>query len=179
MITPHIVLPCKPRVLQYLRNKYPSTPIAAGIAHPAHMIVELPDRDPYLLLMYALLTKNLADHDASCTLQHYTAQVRIPIHYRYYEDHGLELTRSSIVTINNRIEDVIDDQLDMILNFYTSIRFPLQDAIEIFRRAYNFPEESYSSDAIQKRWQRYTKKTISVHNIIAQTVLSGSFNKIS
>ena len=175
MIQPVIIVPCKPRVLQYFTNKYPSSLISVG--DTSRYNVDLPVRDPYLVLIYNFLERGTSRNDTMHTMQHYTCEAHIPIVYEAYERYGLDLSKDAIVAINNRIEELIHERLDMILQFYTSVGFELKDAIEIFRRAYNFPEDSYSSDAIAKHWQRHTRKSVSVHNIIGKTVLSSNFRK--
>ena len=176
MLQPHVILPCKPRVLQYLVNKYPSS-LLPSTDTTIRRTIELPVRDPYLMLVYNFLERATARNESMHTMQHYTCEVHIPILFEAYERYGIELSRDHIVAINNRIEEVIHDQLDMVLQFYTSVGFDVKDAAEIFRRAYNFPEESYSSDAIAKHWQRHTRKSVTVHNIIGKTVLSNNSHK--
>lgn len=172
MLQPHVILPCKPRVLQYLVNKYPHSIVA-----PTSRVVELPVRDPYLLLIYNFLERGTARNDMMHSLQHYTSEARIPIMYESYERYGMELSKDAIVAVNNRIEEVIEDQLDMVLQFYTSLGYELKDAVQIFRRAYNFTEESYTTDAIAKHWQRHTRQSVTVHNIIGKTVRLNRFAK--
>ncbi|MBS1684749.1 MAG: hypothetical protein JSS76_08345 [Bacteroidetes bacterium] len=161
----YIDLPCKPMVYQYLVNLYPRMD-AAGV----DALIDLPAGDPQLLILYTLLQRNHSHDDAKYTLQYYSRKVRIPVQFEVYERMGIHLSKTAIVAINKRIEDLITERLDMILQFYTSLGYQLKDAIQIFRTAYNFPEEAYSFDAIQKRWQRHTKKSPTVHNIIGETV---------
>lgn len=138
----NITLPCKPVVKQYLINKYGSQ-------------LHLPDDDWIKLLIESYLSKSIAEQDSRITLQHYTQSVSIPISYKTFELHGDALSKTAIRAINNRIEDVIHQQLFQHLEFYVHVaHYKLRHAIIMFQDIYALPEDVYPRDTITKYYQR-------------------------
>lgn len=145
-----VTLQCKPVVWQYLLNKYGADCI-------------LPEQDWIKLLIYSMLQR-ATDKDAKdITLQFYTKAHSIPISLEVYNRFGDQLTPSAIRQINNRIEDVIHQQLYQFLEFYVHVcQYTLNAAIEMFQQQYNFPPEIYTHDAIKKYYQRKVQPHVQV-----------------
>lgn len=149
----HVTLRCKPVVKQYLINKYGEQ-------------LQLPDDDWIKLLIIHLLIRNSAKDDTDCTLEKYstqarfefnyfTAEAKLPIIFSDYEKYGDYLTKTATRAINNRIEDIIHQQLYQHLEFYVHVaKYRLKDAIAMFQQIYNFPEDIYTGDSIKKYYQR-------------------------
>lgn len=153
-----IILPCKPVVWQYLTNKYGTAP-------------QLPDDDWIKLLAVSLLKRNLSKDDKDITLQYYTRQFEIPITLDEFQRYGDVLSKTSIRQINNRIEDLIHQQLYQFLEFYVHVAgYQLNAAIEMFQQMYAFPPEIYTHDAIKKYYQRKIQPYLTLQKFVGVNV---------
>lgn len=137
-----VTLKCKPVVWQYLINNYGEK-------------LELKKNDWILMLMVSLLQRDSAHKDSEITLQYYTKEVKLSITLEQYDRFGDQLSKTAMRTLNNRIEDVIHQQLYQFLEFYVHVaKYQLNPAIEMFQQLYNFPPEVYTHAAIKKYYQR-------------------------
>ena len=92
---------------------------------------------------------------------------------REYERFGNDLSKTSILHINQTVQDIIEEFLFIYIKFHhQQCGMLLHKTIEKFRIEYRFPEETFTTDAINKFWQRQVKKrTDFYNNITAETVL--------
>ncbi len=153
-----VPIPCKPVVKQYLINRYGPQ-------------LQLPDDDWIKLLIESYLSKHIAEQDTKITLQHYTTTASIPIKWKTYELHGNELTKTAIRAINNRIEDVIHQQLFQHLEFYVHVaHYKLRHAVMMFQEIYALPEDIYPADTITKYYQRKIQPYVSANKFASVNV---------
>lgn len=146
----YIIMPCKPLVKQYIQNRY---------GNP----VQFPHNDWLRALLISKLQRPGRDHESKLSLQYHTQEIGLPILMREYERYGNELTRTSIMHINQHVQDIVEEVLYNYLHLFHRIAGQsLETAIAGFRTQYNFPEHSYSTDAIKKYWQRASKKRIKI-----------------
>ena len=153
-----VQLRCKPIVKHYLVNRY-------GVS------IAMPENDWVKLLIRSHLQRNHAKDDSDITLQYYTTQVSIPINMDVYDRYGDHLTKTATREINNRIEDVIYQQLFQFLEFYVHVaNYQLKDAIAMFQTIYVFPEDVYSFDTIKKHYQRRIQPFINIQKFVGVNV---------
>lgn len=155
----YITLPCKPLVKQYLVNRYGAP-------------VKFPQNDWFRSLMVRFIQRPDTEREAMASIQYYTDSIELPILIREYDRFGNCLTKTSIMHLNQSVQDIIEEALYNYLHLYHKQgQMLLKHAITNFREQYNFPEEAYSTDAIHKFWQRESARRKKVINITAQSVL--------
>ena len=160
-----IELPCKPLVKQYIENRYGSPVVFPGNDWLKNMVVKS-------------LTHPNTNYDSQTSLQYHTQKVELPVEFRIYAKKRNTLTRTDIMLINQTVQDLIEEALYNYLHLYhTMANVLLKDAILKFREQYGFPEESYSTEAITKFFQRERKRRAHhrTENIFSQNVLSVKF----
>ncbi len=147
--TAWVLLPCKPLVKQYLVNRYNITD---------NGLVQLPAHDWIKHLVKALVEKNFDRQNRYTNMDLFTCKVLIPIGDDDLFRRGGDLSPESVSVINNRIEDIIRQQLYQFLEFYVhAAGMRLNDAVCLFQQIYNFPEEVYRRATILKHYQRHIK----------------------
>lgn len=155
----YVTLPCKPVVKQYIVNRY---------GNP----VKFPQNDWLRSMLVKYLQRPDRHYENKTTLQYYTAQVDLPIMFREYTNFGNVLSRTSIMHINQTVQDIIEEALYNYLNLYhAQAGILLKTAIVMFRNQYGFPEESYSTEAIHKFWQRECARRKKVNKNTPENVL--------
>lgn len=159
----YVDMPCKPVVKQYLQNRY---------GNP----IQFPRNDWYRSILLRMLARPNKHYDSTIGLQHYTTAIRLPILYSEFENFGNTLTKTGIMHLNQIVQDVVEEALyNYIELYYVVAKMPLNNTIYNFRVQYGFPEESYSTAAIHKFWQRETKRRKKYKKIAPQTVLNPIF----
>lgn len=139
-------MPCKPLVKQYIRNRY-GAPVA------------FPHNDYLKSMLYKYLCWPNREHDKAVTLQYYTDKVLLPVPYSILNKYGNELTNTSIMHINQTVQDLAEEQAYNFLQFcHIYKKVTILEAVEQFRDAYHFPEESWKTDALVKFYQRTRKR---------------------
>ena len=106
-----------------------------------------------------MLVKSLTfpdtNNDTQRNLQYHTQKIDLPVEFRLYCKKRNTLTNTDIALINESVQDRIEETLYNYLHLYHVLGgMLLKNAILNFRQQYGFPEESYSSEAITKFWQR-------------------------
>ena len=141
-----VTIPCKPLVKQYLHNQYGES-------------IAFPDNDWFKSLFLKFLQHPTRQYENNAQIQYYTATVNLPIRFGDYVRYGNTLTKTSIMHLNQAVQDDVDELLYIYLTFFhIKQKMLLKDAIANFRTEYDFPEESYSTEAITKFFQRARKK---------------------
>ena len=154
----YINLPCKPVVKQYLVNRYGERS-------------NMPEGEWVKLLLINLLQRSTGEDDKDITLQYYTAMAVIPITYDQFQRYGDTLSKTAIREINNRVEDVIRQQLFQFLEFFVHVaNYQLKDAIYMFQEVYALPEDVYAAETIKKYYQRKIQPFVNARSFIAVNV---------
>lgn len=154
-----IELPCKPLVKQYIINRY---------GNP----VKFPRNDYLKAMLIKSLTHPNTKEDSHTTLQYHTQKIDLPVEFYLYAKKRNTLTRTDVMLLNQTVQDLIEETLYNYLHLYHHLGgMLLKNAILQFRQQYGFPEESYSTEAITKFWQRTRERRKKGNNIFSETVL--------
>lgn len=155
----YIDISCKPVVKQYIHNKY---------GNP----VVFPNNDWLRCLFLRCLQRHDTEQDHKFGNLHYTQKVSFPILIREYQRFGNSISLTSVRHINSLIQDIINETLYQYLNLHFKPKErQLLHVIENFRKEYNFPEESYSTDAMIKFYQRERARRKKIQKSGAEIVL--------
>lgn len=158
MSTLSVELACKPKIKQYLLNRYGLNQLGQ---------INLPEGDWIKTLAHGFLIRATDDQATKITMNQYTEKVLLPITVYRFERYGSELSKTAMREINCRIEDQINTALYQFLEFYVHVvGYLLKDAVELFQQIYHFPEEVYSRDAILKHYQRNIKPNLSLQKFV-------------
>ena len=156
---------CKPVVKQYIVNRY---------GNP----VKFPRNDYLKAMLVKSLTHPDTNNDSQTTLQYHSAKIDLPIEFRLYAKKRNTLTLTDTMLLNQTIQDLIEEQLYNYIHLYHQLGGKLLKAtILSFREQYGFPEESYSTEAITKFWQRTIHRRKKVHETFSKTVLLPQTNQ--
>jgi hypothetical protein len=156
----YVILPCKSLVKQFIINRYGSP-------------VVFPHNDWLRSMLIRYLERPDTEYEHKVGLIRYSQTINLPILMREYERFGNDLSKTSILHINQTVQDIIEEFLFIYIKFHhQQCGMLLHKTIEKFRIEYRFPEETFTTDAINKFWQRQVKKrTDFYNNITAETVL--------
>jgi hypothetical protein len=155
-----IEFPCKPVVKQYIINRYGSP-------------VKFPRNDYLKAMLVKMLSNPDTNYDSQTTLQYHTASIDLPVEFRLYAKKRSTLTRTDIMLLNQTVQDLIEETLYNYIHLFHHLGGKLlKETILGFREQYGFPEESYSTEAITKFWQRTRERRKKEAKTFTQTVLS-------
>ena len=136
------------------------------------MPVQFSQNDLVRSLLIRFLQRPDTEYEHKLDIQHYSTSIELPILFREYDRFGNTLTKTAIMNINQTIQDIVEEALYNYIQLHHIIGGQLlKNVIPMFRAQYGFPEESYSTEAMNKFWQRENKRRIKAKNISAETVL--------
>jgi hypothetical protein len=140
----NVTVPVKPYVKRFLENNY-GTPIDFK-NHPRENE-----------MFKRMLKKPCYDqeHKYNCEMFKYVCNAEIVINDRDFYRHGWELSKTDIISFGKFFERNAKFLMRQVVSSYVSFGTPVNIAIARFQARFNFEEEYWPLDSIQKDFYRF------------------------